>query len=183
MHKSRVGGEKHHLVPCILAVLLIVLSAYALYDLNGHSLDLTDREVRLVVTGSMDAGDTGYEIQTIPINSLVMIEHLDGEGISELEIGDVVAFQNNGKVVVHRLIGYAPDGSLILKGDAILPTDTVDPEDVIGKVVGVSPILGKAVTFAKSSPVLLIGGVLCLFVMIWSIREIIRVLSDKEETS
>ena len=159
---------------------LVVLSAYALYDLNGHSLDFSDREVMLIVTGSMDAGETEYEISTIPVNSLVTIVHIDGHDLSDVFIGDVIAYTDGSKTIVHRLVEYGPDGSLILKGDANASTETVDPDDVVGKVVGVSPILGKIVSFVKGSPILVIVGVVCVMVMVWSIRDILRILSEKE---
>lgn len=176
--KSPGGGHAHLLTIC--AVFLVVLSAYALYDLNGHSLDFSDREVMLIVSGSMDAGETEYEISTIPVNSLVTIVHIDGHDLSDVFIGDVIAYTDGSRTIVHRLVGYGPDGNIILKGDANASTETVDPDDVVGKVVGVSPILGKIVSFVKGSPILVIVGMVCILVMVWSIRDILRILSEKE---
>ncbi len=34
---------------------LVIFSAFTVYDLNGRSFDLSDSEIKLVVTGSMDA--------------------------------------------------------------------------------------------------------------------------------
>ena len=173
------GGHAHLLTVC--AVFLVVLSAYALYDLNGHSFDLTDREMMIVVTGSMDGEPQDYDISTIPVRSLVMVEHIGQDEISDLKIGDVVAYYSGSIVIMHRLVEFGDD-HLVLKGDANVSSENVPFEDVMGKVVGVSPILGQVFYFIKSSPILVMGAFLCLVIMAYSLRAILRILSDKEES-
>lgn len=177
--KSPGGGHAHLLTVC--AVFLVVLSAYALYDLNGHSFDLRDREMMIVVTGSMDGGPQDYDIPTIPVRSLVMVEHIGQDEISDLKIGDVVAYYSGSIVIMHRLVEFGDD-HLVLKGDANVSSENVPFEDVMGKVVGVSPMLGQIFYFIKSSPILVMGAFLCLVIMAYSLRAILRILSDKEES-
>ena len=177
--KSPGGGRAHLLTIC--AVFLVVLSAYALYDLNGHSFDLTDREMMIVVTGSMDGEPQDYDIPTIPVRSLVMVKHIGQDEISDLKIGDVVAYHSGSIIIMHRLVEFGDD-HLVLKGDANVSSENVPFEDVMGKVVGVSPVLGQVFYFIKSSPILVMAAFLCLVIMAYSLRAILRILSKKEES-
>jgi hypothetical protein len=62
---------------------------------------------------------------------------LCGEGAAAR--GDVVAFLDEGRVIVHRVVAIAPSGWLVTRGDDRLLPDRVlrDPENVIGRVVAV----------------------------------------------
>ena len=54
--------------------------------------------------------------------------------------GDVIAFLADGRLVVHRIVARAPDGSWTLtRGDArVLPdVPILDPDAVLGRVAGV----------------------------------------------
>ena len=175
--KPRGGGRA--LLLSVLVIILLLIPAYAVYDLNGHSLDFSDREIVLVVTGSMDAGETDNEISTIPVDSLVMVEHLDQDGISELKIGDVIAFDDGKLLIVHRIVGFE-NGNIITKGDANKSTETVDPDDVVGKVVGVSHVLGQITAFVKSGDVILVLMGLCVVVILLSIWDLLRLMFGKE---
>src|SRR5690554_2142254 len=86
----------------IVIVILLGAGLYSVYSLNGDSLDLRDREVRLVVTGSMDGEPTDYQISTIPVNSLVMVRHISQDQLDSIEVGDVIAFDSGGRMIVHR---------------------------------------------------------------------------------
>ncbi|HHX76214.1 MAG TPA: signal peptidase I [Acholeplasmataceae bacterium] len=69
------------------------------------------------------------------VNDLVYIKQIDITDVHTLEVGDVIAFNQNGKRVMHR-ITYIDDSKIITKGDN---NDTNDPEisrdQVFGKVV------------------------------------------------
>ena len=56
-----------------VALVLAVLSVSAFYTANGSSLDVRDREVRLIVTDSMDGERMPYSVPTIPKDSLVVV--------------------------------------------------------------------------------------------------------------
>ncbi|MDN5356940.1 MAG: signal peptidase [Candidatus Methanomethylophilaceae archaeon] len=165
-----------------VVIFLVGAGAYGLYDINGDSFDLRDREVRLVVSGSMDGDPTDYPISTIPINSLVMIHHLDRNELDIIAVGDVIAYDRGGTMIVHRVIEIRDDSSFITKGDA---NDGIDPivypEQVIGKIVGVSHIFGELVTLAKDRATWIAAFVACAVVIIYSVREILRIYSEKED--
>ena len=61
-----------------------------------------------MVTGSMDAGPTDFEISTIPKDSLVTIVYLDPDDHG-IEVGDVVAYSWKNLVVTHRVLSIDED--------------------------------------------------------------------------
>ncbi|MBQ8180041.1 MAG: hypothetical protein IJ026_06365 [Candidatus Methanomethylophilaceae archaeon] len=160
-----------------VAVVAVVVSAGAwyLHDRNGGSLDLSDTEVRIVISGSMDGEPReGYEIETIPVRSMVFISKVptDPEGRdrfhSSLEVGDVLTFDythpvsREDMVVTHRIVDIQSTGSsytYTLKGDSIAddPTNgsvqvvTSDSGDIIGRVTGVAPLLGALTVFVSTT--------------------------------
>ena len=173
---ARTGGGAgiSKYVSLALVFVLVVLSAYAVYDLNGHSLDIRDTEVRLVVTGSMDGEPTDYPIPTIPTDSLVVIRHVDPDDFV-FEVGQVIAYDSDGMVIVHRVIAVDDDKrELRLKGDANKTFEIVSYDDVIGEVVGVSPFLGKLMMALRSNIVLVLAFIACGSLVVYSVREIIR---------
>ena len=77
-------------------LILSTASVYAFYDLNGESFDIADRELRLIVTDSMEGEHMQYDIQTIQKNSLVMVSFLSDGEKEGLKKGDVIQFSYNG---------------------------------------------------------------------------------------
>ncbi|MBQ8373256.1 MAG: hypothetical protein IJX35_02965 [Candidatus Methanomethylophilaceae archaeon] len=175
----RGGGAWHRYALLTIICILLVSSAYAVYDLNGGSLDIRDSEVRLVVTGSMDGEPTDYPISTIPVNSLVVIRHIDPDSF-DFEVGQVIAYDSDGMVIVHRVIDI-DEGKreLRLKGDANKTFEIVSYDDVIGEVVGVSPFLGKVMLYMRSNVVLVIAFIACSSLIVYSVREIVRYLREE----
>lgn len=171
------------LILLVAIVLALAGSAiYSFYDINGKSTDFTDREFRLVVTGSMDNGETENPISTIPVNSLVMIRHIDQSELDTIKIGDVIAYDRGGNMIVHRVIDIRSDGYFITKGDANASADSpVAPENVVGVIVGVSPILGQIVTLAREKAVWIILFIACAILVIYSVREIIHIYTQEED--
>lgn len=164
----------------IVIVILLGAGLYSVYSLNDDSLDLRDREVRIVVTGSMDGEPTDYQISTIPVNSLVMVRHISQDELDSIEVGDVIAFDSGGRMIVHRVIDIGSDGDFITKGDANSTSDSpVSPSRVIGEVVGVSPLAGKLVVIAKGWITWIIAFIVLLIVVIYSIREILIVYNKE----
>ena len=190
-----------------VAVVLVMASGCLLfiYDRNGGSLDLSDTDVKIVVSGSM-AGEprTQYDIQTIPVESMVFIRKVpqrdDAQSFySSLEVGDVLTFDyrhpvsKENMVVTHRIISISESGGVYTytcKGDSIDddPTNgsvqivTSASGDVIGKVVGVSHILGQAVVFLSTG----IGKVCliiipCIILIVSEVGNIVRVLKNGDD--
>ena len=142
-------------------------------------MDIRDSEIRIVVTGSMDGEPTDFPISTIPVDSLVVIRHIDPDSF-DFEIGQVIAYGSDDKVIVHRVIDI-DEGKheLRLKGDANKTFEIVSYDDVIGEVVGVSPFLGKAMMYMRSNLVLVIAFIACSSLVVYSVREIIRYLREE----
>ena len=134
----------------VMIIVILAFSAYTMYDLNGKSMDFSDSEMKLIVTGSMDADPQPYDIPTIPVNSLVMIKHMSQDEISkDLKVGDVIAFNAGGKLITHRIIKVNDNGTFTTKGDANIGTETVTYANVIGEVVGVNHWLGLTVHYLQ----------------------------------
>lgn len=178
---TKEKGWCRRYLPAILVILLVALSAYALYYLNGDSFDLKNREFVIVVTGSMDGEDTGYEIGSIPVDSLIVVERVSHDRISSLEIGDVVAYRNGSMLIVHRLVSIDNDNeTMVLKGDVNTSTETVSFFDVVGKVVDVHPAIGKAMTLLRTKAVFILVELACLALVLSSIREIIKIVREDD---
>lgn len=177
-------------------VLMICIAVFCaggyLYSLNGNSLDFGNTDTRVVVSGSMDGEPRSeYDIETIPVGSMVFIHEVpDGpyayDFYSSLRIGDVVTFHyknpvtRENMVVTHRIIDISDssgDIKFTMAGDAIRddPTNTskqvvyASSGDMIGKVVGVSPVLGDITVFISSATgkAVLIGIFAALLAVIW----------------
>lgn len=180
-------SNKKNTVKTVALVLIIVTLAgaglYSVYSINDGSFDLKDREVRLVVTGSMDGEPQDFKISTIPVDSLIMIELLDRSEHNLIKIGDVIAFERNNKIIVHRVLEIESlgdgDYKFLTKGDANLSDDGyIYPEVVRGKVIGVSPLSGKLVSFAQKGFVYIVAFIALIAVIIYSVREIIQIYSE-----
>ena len=166
-----------------VVIVIVALSAYTMYDLNGKSMDFSGSEMKLIVSGSMDAEPQPYDIPTIPIYSLVMIKDMSQDKVAnDLEIGDVIAFNANGKIITHRIKEINDNGTFTTKGDANIGTETVSYESVIGEVVGVNHWLGLTVHYLQHysiSILLATIGVVAGYVAIKTSLRNIR--EDREE--
>ena len=92
------------------------------------------------------------------------------------EIGDAVGYYfdtNTGEqvTILHRIIDRKPDGSFILKGDAVDTTEVVDPAAIRGKTVFALPALGFLPGAFRQTPVLLGGLLLAIFFMAGGIKQ------------
>ena len=131
----------------VLACALIVIScAYVYYDINGGSLDPTNRQLVLVTTDSMDGDVTDYDIDSFPANTLVMVEHLSDYEKKFIRVGDVISYDNGHVLVQHRVV-EVHNGVLYVHGDNNNSTQVVSSEDVNGRIIGTSWILGHALSF------------------------------------
>lgn len=138
------------LIRTIVVMLLVMTMLFLLGHLNGDSLDPTDREIRIVVTDSMDGDPQPYPVGSIPTDSLVIVKYLSQGEISSLEIGDVIQFRYGNVLDHHRIVSIDTAGKTVTtKGDNARGTETVKFSDITGKVVGVSHVLGMIAKIAK----------------------------------
>ena len=201
---SKLYSDIRRLVP-IAAVIVVIGSATGyIWSQNGNSLDFSETDYKIVVSGSMDGEPRDqYEIKTIPVKSLVFIHKVpsgDADGFyGSLEVGDVLTFDyihpvsKENMVVTHRIISITENAGVYTytcKGDSIAddPTNgsvqivTSSSGDVIGKVVGVSPTLGSLVVFLSTGTgKLCLIIVPCLILILSEAGNIIRILRKGDE--
>ena len=175
MLDKNIGVSKGFYIKVVLAILVVVAGVYFVYDLNGSSLDLSDREVRLIVTDSMDGEPRDYPISTIHKDSLVMIRHLDDAGLDGLVVGDVLAFKSLGLLFTHRIIAVDHENRVFTtQGDNTVSSETVSFSSSVGKVVGVNHMAGQAVILIKDHG-LFIGALVLILVLAYeAIKWILR---------
>jgi predicted nucleic acid-binding protein len=142
-----------------------------------------------------------YEIGHLPVDTMIFIELVPedkdkaNEWYKNLKEGDVLTFQYTGMgVVTHRIIEIEPNSTggyeIDLMGDnrgddgtagvqTIITNNADSTNRVIGKVVGQSVFLGKAVTIIRK-PVGAIFVILvpCLLIVIVEVVKIIVVLTE-----
>jgi len=137
-----------------LIALLVLLGGIGALCLFNKSIDLLNSEFDIIVTGSMDGEPhPEYEIQTIPVNSLIAVHKANGSMSGEIAVGDVIGFPSpmvKGNVF-HRVIAIDDvNRQFTTQGDNTHSTETVPFEKLYGKVVNVSPEAGAVITFVKT---------------------------------
>ena len=152
----------------MFAAVAVGFGAYMLMSPEEFDLELGGHSVLYVPTGSMDGGETDNEIPTIEKGSAVLVEKAD---VSGLKVGDVITYDAGPLTVVHRIKEIRNDGSLVVKGDANYQTETIDGDQVTGKVVYASRELGMMIETAKSPWLLLGAAALCAGLSFYCIGE------------
>lgn len=132
--KRKSGGKLTPALCNVLGILLILAVIAVTVPLTlprywGY-------EIYNVVSGSMEPA--------IPIDSVLYVTSAYPEEVKE---GDIIAFENEGSVVAHRVvINRTSLGEFVTKGDA---NEDEDPEPIpydalVGRVEHIVPLLGKA---------------------------------------
>ena len=180
----------------VLAALIFCSLGYVCH-INGDSLDFSNTDAKIVVSGSMDGEPRDYPIRTIPTGSMVIIHEVPSDSqsfYSSLKVGDVLTFDyrhpvsGESMVVTHRIIDISESSGVYtytLKGDSIaddptngsVQTVTSDSGDVIGKVVGVSHWLGVLAVFLSTwTGKLCLVLIPCVILIVSEARNIVRIL-------
>lgn len=110
--------------------------------------------VLLVGCASYFSGIRLYYVQSgsmepeLPVGSLCIVTPCV---VEELEVGDIIAFQNGPMQVAHRIVSIQEE-SYQTKGDANRSPDpgVVRKEQVQGQVIARVPLLGYLIAFLKS---------------------------------
>ena len=168
---------KKEAIEIVAAIIAAVAILGFFVDLNGGSLDFSDRELRIVVTDLMDGDPQPYDVPGIRRNSLVIMTH---QGASGIDTGDVIGFRigTEGNPIIYRVVSSdSVNGTLTVKGDALSFTDTIPMGSVIGKVVGASRPAGELALFVKSEYPLLVSEVMAILVL----YHIINVSFERED--
>ena len=106
-----------------------------------------DIALQFVLTGSMKG--------ELDPGSFVLVRRSN-----DYQVGDIAVYkltQSSGKTIsiVHRIVSRLPDGRYIFKGDANRGSETVDPQQVIGKLVVGIPGLGFIPGAIKAAPAII----------------------------
>ena len=156
---------------CILAasaiVIILCCTLGFLFVFNGHSLDLTDRQITLVASDSMDGDIHEFEIDSFPANTLVMEKMLSKDDKKNLKDGNVISYKKNGVLEFGRIIAIDHGTDLaMVKGDNRSSSENVYMDEVDGLVVGTSPFMGEVVNFVKSNSIFIIIAIAILAVAV-----------------
>ena len=193
-----LGLSRSTVVSTVVIAVVIVCSLGYIAHIDGNSLDFSNTEAKIVVSGSMDGEPRDYPIDTIPTESMVIIHKVNGSDFySSLKVGDVLTFDYNhpvskeNMVVTHRIIDIKESDGIYtytLKGDSIAddPTNgsvqvvTSDSGDIIGKVVGVSHWLGVLTVFLSTwiGKICLIA-IPCILLIVFELMNIVRTVRTK----
>ena len=164
-----------------ICIVVAAFSVYVVWDFNGGSLDLSDRQLVLVVTDSMDGEPTSYDVPTIQKDSLVMVKFLSEDEKMNLKEGDVIQFWYHGILDHHRVVSVEADG-VITHGDNV-PEGTneyVKFSDIRGKVISANHTVGEVFTLVKTYALVIIAFIVVLFIGSLLLEEIRRG-NEKEE--
>ena len=160
-------NSKKMLSMLILMVIILSGMIYICHQ-NGDSLDLSDTGVYVIVTDSMEPA--------IDKDSLIFTKKTD-----QFQIGDIAGYKTSmsGSLFFHRIISIDED-TIKLKGDAYEFIDTVPKEQVLCKVTGIDPYLGKLISSVQSNLLLIITG---MFMLIGVYQTSYIIFSQKEENN
>ena len=173
----------------VAVVLAVALSAVGALMVFNKSPDLLDSEFRVIVTGSMDGEpqtqyeDTNFDIETIPVNSLIAVHKLSGDRSDYVKVGDVIGFYSEylGGNIYHRIIEIdEANGRYITHGDANNPgvNESVPFEKANGIVVNVNHEAGQGVRFVQDHLLYLVAIVVLFFVMVEALLTLIKIWKE-----
>ncbi len=133
----------------------------------------------IVLSGSM-SGDAPDHIE---VGDMIITKSVNA---SELKVGDVITFMENGTTTVtHRIMAINEDGTFTTKGDANNAEDQipVEKENIIGKFWFRIPKLGDAAMFAQTPTGMLvvIGVPLVLYILLDMVLRARQNKKDKQK--
>ena len=148
-------------LPLIACACFLLISACVVYDLNGSSMDFSNRQIVLVVSDSMDGEEDRYDVNSFPANTLVMIEHVPDSEVRFLRVGQILSYYDGSTLIHHRII-QVNDDSFYVKGDNGHSTDKVMFSDVNGVVVGTNSWIGGILSWLSDNFLLFLGAMFAL---------------------
>lgn len=192
-----------------VAIFSVIITLVSKKDSDGAA-EIFGHQLRIVTSESMakcDATDVSkYEIGSIPIRSMVFIEvEPEDEDEAErwyadLKVGDVLTFKyvySTQVVITHRIVSIEEKktGGYIIElegdnknGDPNILRQRIDTttqssvgNQVIGKVVGKSIVLGGIISIAQEPLGIVLMIILpCLLIIIFEIVKIITVVNEEK---
>ena len=168
-----------------MALIIIAIIAGSIftvfYHMNGNSADFRHREVRIIITDSMDGDPMPYEIETIPVDTLVMVHKISDSEKEDIQVGDVIQFWYAGLLNHHRVIENNVEGHYVVtKGDNSPSTENVSYDKIRGVVVGTNHFLGQVFIFVKVYVLFILVLIAVLYIASRLMEEIILERREKE---
>ncbi|MBQ8403330.1 MAG: signal peptidase I [Clostridia bacterium] len=147
--------KKWFILRIVLIIVISVVLGTGIYSWNAKTMGGNNLPmpfgvgVAVVISGSMEP--------ELAVNDVIIVTEA-----KEYAVGDVVVFQDEYSLVVHRIIS-ADGEKIVTQGDANnTPDAPITKKDIKGKVCAKIPRVGAAVDFLKSFPgtmmVLLLAG-------------------------
>lgn len=149
----RIIGKAFIWVIAIIAIAVCIRAfVFKKYDVLGY-------RAFIVMSGSMEP--------TINITDIVITKEQE----DNFKIGDIIAFQENRVVTVHRIVDISTDGKEVLyqtKGDNNNAPDQkkVKSTEIKGRLVHKVPKMGKVILFIHSHIILFVFSIAVIIIII-----------------
>ena len=176
---EKIGKKR---LVALLIVAIVAFSIFAVFfHMNDNSADFSGREVRVIITDSMDGDPMPYEIETIPVNTLVMVRKISDSEKENIQVGDVIQFWYGDILDHHRVVENNVEGHyMVTKGDNSSTTETVSYDKIRGIVVGTNHFLGQIFIFVKMYVLFILVLIVVLYIASRLMEEIILERREKE---
>ena len=146
--KQEASRKKVPVLRIVLILLISLVLGLTVYNWNarrlmGNALPMPfGFGVAVVLSGSMEP--------TLKVNDLIFVTPV--KDTNSLEIGDVIVYQSEGELIIHRIIAFNEDGeTLITKGDANnIEDEPIFYTQIKGKLGMHLPFVGLIVKGLKS---------------------------------
>lgn len=167
-------------VICLALLAVVIITPKS--EKGSKVVNIAGYSIMTVLTGSMEPD---YKVGDIVIVKKTVTD--------ELKVKDVITFYSNdptmeGQIVTHRIIDITEENGQRLfetKGDnnQIADLEKVEEEDVIGKVQGRVPYVGKAANFMQTNRTafFLIVILPMLVIMALEVKDIIVIARSGDE--
>jgi len=162
--KSKGASVKKLILRYGLILLIALILGFGLYHWNATTLGNNRLPMPLgfgmtvVLSGSMEP--------ELSVNDMVIVTPQD-----RYEVGDVVVFQSNSSLTIHRIVDKTEDGMIVTQGDANnTPDDPIPVTSVKGKMVFSIPFVGFLVSFLQSTVGTILILALAIFLYVRSLR-------------
>ena len=167
-------------VICLVLLAVVIITPKS--ENGSKVVNIAGYSIMTVLTGSMEPD---YKVGDIVIVKKTVTD--------ELKVKDVITFYSNdptmeGQIVTHRIIDITEENGRRLfetKGDnnQIADLEKVEEEDVIGKVQGRVPYVGKAANFMQTNRTafFLIVILPMLVIMALEVKDIIVIARSGDE--
>ena len=142
--------DKKRLVALIIIAIVAASIFTVFYHMNENSADFRHREIRIIITDSMDGDPMPYDIETIPVDTLVMVHKISDSEKEDIQVGDVIQFWYAGLLDHHRVVeNNVEEHYMVTKGDNSSTTEHVSYDKIRGVVVGTNHLLGQVFIFVR----------------------------------